>query len=100
MSKRIREAERRLQVGAIVVPLQNGGRVHVRECDVLDVLLTSFRRTYARIEGDAAPSSRFDRELDLLGNAVADPTADPVILLTIETLQQQIEPTSETTTIN
>ncbi len=103
LAKRVRELEARLQLGTIEVPLRDGGRAHIRQCDALDVTLACWRRLSARMEGESQPSSRFDGELALLEKAiVVDGETDPILLLGIEALQDAVEPepASETTTIN
>lgn len=87
LARRIREAERRLQVGTVTVALNDGRAVHIRKSDGLDILLASFRRISARIEAEPAPRGRFDSELDLLTDGIAESTADPLLGLTVETLQ-------------
>jgi len=64
IAKRIREAERRLTVGAIEVVLTDGRRLHIR--DPLMLLAASFHRRDAMNSGGTFPASEYGGALDML----------------------------------
>jgi hypothetical protein len=89
LAKRIRAIEERLQVGAVTVKLRDGRTVHIRRCDVWELLYAAHGRAADMIEGRPIRCTRFDAALDLLTRAEERdlPADEPLLGVVVSALQ-------------
>ncbi|HEX4065110.1 MAG TPA: hypothetical protein VHZ09_03725 [Acidobacteriaceae bacterium] len=79
LRKRVDKLESQLKVNSVELHLENGKTLHIRRGDVLKITTAGMRRRYAEIEGLPRPTSRFDRELDLLWRIACPPANAPLL---------------------